>query len=85
MGTVTQIGSEELTADLDRKAAATGIVAELIFTDLSDREVTGLGMGHHQTRDTGMRFHGTTLRQADANLFHIQQFIEDEVQTGIWQ
>ena len=42
-------------------------------------------MGKHQTGDTGMRFHSTTLREADANLFHIQQFIEHEVQTGIRQ
>ena len=42
-------------------------------------------MGNHQTADTGMGLHGTALRQADTNLFHIDLLIKHEVQTGIRQ
>ena len=58
---------------------------ELVFADLADGEITGLGMGKHQAGDAGVGFHGTTLRETDADLFHVYEIVEDEVQAGVWQ
>jgi len=57
----------------------------LIFTDFADGEITGLGMGEHQARDTGMGLHGSTLSETDTNLFHVDQVVDDEVQAGVGQ
>ena len=62
-----------------------GIVTELVFADLSDREVTGLRMGKHQARDAGVGFHGATLGETDADLFHVYEIVEDKVKAGVWQ
>ena len=42
-------------------------------------------MGEHQARDTGVGLHGTTLCEVDTNLMHIDKFVDQEVQTGVWQ
>ena len=47
-----------------------GVVEELVFADLADGEITCLGMGEHEAGNTGVRLHGTALREADVNLFH---------------
>lgn len=62
-----------------------GIVEKLVFADLADGEIPGLGMGEHQTRDAGMGLHGTTLREVDTNLMHIDKLVDHEVQTGVGQ
>ena len=80
-----EVGGEEAAEELEGKASAGGVIAELVFTDFADGEITGLGMGEHQARDTGMGLHGTTLCETDANLFHIDQVVDDEVQTGVGQ
>ena len=61
------------------------VVAELVFADLSNGEITGLGMGKHQTRYTRVGLHGTTLGETDTDLFHIYEIVENEVQTRVWQ
>ena len=78
-----EVGGEEAAEELEGKASAGGVIAELIFTDFADGEITGLGMSEHQTRDTGMGLHGTTLSETDANLFHVDQIVDDEVETGV--
>ena len=42
-------------------------------------------MGHHQSADTGVGLHGTTLRQTDTDLFHVNQFVDHEIQACIRQ
>ena len=78
-----EVGGEEAAEELEGKASAGGVIAELVFTDFTNGEITGLEMGEHQTRDTGMGLHGTTLSETDANLFHVDQIVDDEVETGV--
>ena len=42
-------------------------------------------MGYHQTAHAGVGLHGTTLRETDADLFHVDEFVEHEIQAGVWQ
>ena len=81
----SKIGGEEAAADLDRETTAMGVVAELVFADFADGEIAGFRMGEHQAGDTGMGLHGTTLRETDADLFHVYQIVDDEVQAGVGQ
>ena len=79
----SEIGSEEAAEEFEGKTAAGGVIAKLVFTNLTDGEITGLGMGEHEARDTGMGLHGATLCETDAYLTHVDQIVDDEVQTGV--
>ena len=62
-----------------------GIVCQLVTANGAHSKIAGLGVRHHQTRDAGVRTHGTTLCESDAYLVEVQQLVEHEVETGIWQ
>ena len=79
----SEIRGKEAADELEGKTTTRGIVTELVLTNLTNGEITGLRMGEHETRDTGMGFHGTTLSETDANLTHVDQIVDDEIQTGI--
>jgi hypothetical protein len=83
--TKSEVSGEEAAAEFKGKTATVGVITELVFADFADGEITGLRMGKHQAGDAGVGFHGATLGKTDADLFHVYEIIEDEVQTGIWQ
>lgn len=81
----SEIGGEEAAAEFKGKAATVGVVTELVFAYFADGEITGLRMGEHEAGDTGVGLHSATLGETDADLFHIEEVVEDEIQAGVGQ
>ena len=79
------VGGEEGAHHFGSASFALGVVEELVFTDASDGEIMGLGMGYHQAADTRMGAHGSVLGEADADGFEIDDTVEVEVEALVGQ
>jgi hypothetical protein len=81
-----KVGGKEFTHRFHRQPTSTSIIVKLVFAYFPDTEVVGLGMADHKSAYTGVRFHGSTLREADTYLVHpTKQTVDDEVEADVGQ
>ena len=65
---VVDDGGKEFLGLFEGDVAAVGVVAELLFADVTHREIVCFGMGKHEARDAAMGIHGSILGEGDAYL-----------------
>lgn len=75
-----QILGKKRTQLLGVASFAVCVVLQLVFSDTSHIEVTGLGVSHHQPAGAGMRLHGTVFSKTDSDGGEVDKAVEVEDQ-----